>query len=113
MAGPAFKGGATFIFESCQCNLQLLYSILISSTTLSHTALQHAPQGGGSGCLQVGHSIFTSIHLCKHLLWKKWPHGVTIRAEWRCTSSGFMQITHSTPASPVSMSPCSLHKGSS
>ena len=81
-----------------------------SKTVIQITDSMQTPQGGGRGCLHVGHSIFTSIHLCKHLLWKKWPQGVTIRAGRRCTSSAFMQITHSTPASPVSMSPCSLQE---
>jgi len=34
---------------------------------------------------QVGHSILTSIHRCRHLLWKKWLHGVSMRDAGRPT----------------------------
>ena len=53
-------------------------------------------QGCGSGRLHTGHSILTSIQRCRHGGWKQCPHGATIRAFGRVTSTKFMQMTHST-----------------
>lgn len=57
---------------------------------------------------QVGHSILTSIHRWRQAEWKKWLQGVTILADGLPTSTGIMQMTHSTEPSPVSSSPVQL-----
>lgn len=44
----------------------------------------------------MGHSILTSIQRCRQAVWKQCEQGATMRPAGRITSTGFMQITHST-----------------
>ena len=76
----------------------------LTQTDRSSAVHAHRCQIGGRALRQVGHSILTSIQRDRQRGWKKWPQGVTMRDASASTSNGFMQITHSVPASPVSMS---------